>query len=117
MDIPEPTQDVIDLVLRHANELPEEWSRLETRYQVRWLRFRLGMTQRQLALLSGLPHSTIARVELGRDITVRALSQLFAGLGCGLAVVPVCRLNADALRRRTWDLEDMAVIPRHRRGW
>lgn len=78
---------------------------------VRRLRERFDLTQRQLALLAGLPHSKVAKIEAGQDVRLSTIYQLFAGLGCGLALLPVSRLGAEDLWRRTHDLCGEGQIP------
>lgn len=47
------------------------------------LRTQAGLTQKQLAALSGIPHNSISRIELGKtpDITTRTLIALAGALG------------------------------------
>lgn len=107
--------DTVDEVLKLGRAAPERWRRLRVADMVRHLRERFDLTQRQLALLAGLPHSKVAKIEAGQDVRLSTIYQLFAGLGCGLALLPVSRLGAEDLWRRTHDLCGAGQIPRRRR--
>ncbi len=107
--------DLVEQVIRKGRAVPEDWRRMSTAQMVRRLRGRFDMTQRQLAVLAGLPHSKIAKIEGGQNVRLSTLQQLFAGLGCGLLVLPVASLSAEGLWRRTRDFAAEGRIPRHRR--
>jgi hypothetical protein len=107
--------DLVDQVIRHGRSAPGEWRAMTAADMVKRLRHRFDMTQRQLAALSGLPHAMIARIEHGQDIRLSTLYRLFAGFGCGLVLLPVSRLSAEGLWRRTHDLAGLRFIPRKRR--
>ncbi|MBI4385808.1 MAG: helix-turn-helix transcriptional regulator [Elusimicrobia bacterium] len=107
--------DPIELALRQARTLPPEWRSLSIGRVSRALRRRFDMTQRQLALLAGLPHSKVAKIENGQDVRLNTLRRLFMGFGCELLVLPLAHLSAEKLWRRTHDLADLGLIPRRRR--
>lgn len=107
--------DLVEQVIQHARRTPGEWRAMTAAGMVRRLRHRFDMTQRQLAALSGFPHAMIARIEQGQDIRLSTLRQLFAGFGCGLVLLPVSALDAEALWRRPHNLGGMRLIPRKRR--
>lgn len=107
--------DFVEQVLKKGRAVPQEWSAMSVGQMSRRLRLRFDMTQRQLAVLAGLPHSKVAKIERGQDVRLSTLRQLFAGFGCALLLVPVSPLSADKLRRRTRDLAEQGRIPPHRR--
>lgn len=107
--------DPLDEIFRCVRQLPPEWRQKSTGELVRAMRDRLEMTQRQLALLAGVPHSKIAKIEKGQDIQLRTLRQVFAGFGCTLIILPFSPLSARQLWRRTDLLWEAGCIPRRRR--
>ncbi|MBI3553137.1 MAG: helix-turn-helix transcriptional regulator [Elusimicrobia bacterium] len=109
------SEDPINAVLRAGRGLPADWRESSLAELVVWLRRRCDMTQRQLAALSGLTRAKVAQIEAGQDVQWSTLCRLFAGFGCGLTVVPTCRLSAKDLWRRTHQLWGDGHIPRRRR--
>lgn len=107
--------DSIDEAIKLGRKLPSEWRGSSVADMVVWLRRRFDMTQRQLAVLSGLSPAQIANIEKGQDAQWSTLCQLFAGFGCGITIVPTSRLGAEELWRRTHDLGSDGHIPRRRR--
>src|SRR5947208_15578998 len=56
---------------------------------LRWARRRAGLSQRELAARSGVPQSTVGRIEAGLvDPRVRTLSRLLRACGFDLEVEP-----------------------------
>ena len=108
-------QDSVAQALEHGRRLSADWRAMSAAELVLRLRRRFDMTQRQLAALAGLPHSKVNKVESGQDVRLSTLRRLFAGFGCGLAIVPVCRLSAEELWRRTHELAGEGRIGRRRR--
>jgi transcriptional regulator with XRE-family HTH domain len=49
--------------------------------QVRQLRYEQGLSQKQLAKLTGLSRTYISHVEHGRNVTLRAVSRFADGFG------------------------------------
>lgn len=115
-ELSKPYRDIVAEVLEAGRRLPEQWRQTSMADLVEWMRRRFGLTQRQLALLAGLPHSKIAKIERGQDVQLSTLAQVFAGLGCELVIVPRSPLSAQRLWRRTADLASQGVIPRRRCG-
>lgn len=108
-------EDPLEQVLRHGRSVPEYWRQQTLADMARRLRRRLDMTQRQVAALAGLPHSKVSKIEAGQDVQISTLCQLFAGFGCGLVILPLSRLSAEELWRRTHALCDDGHIRRRRR--
>ncbi len=68
---------------------------------VREARGRAGLTQRQLAVRSGIPQETIARIERGRaDPRVNTLDRLLAACEFGLEVMPRLGIGVDRTQIR-----------------
>lgn len=60
-----------------ANEYKSENQKLQVAVEVRNLRAKLGMTQREFAKLVGKPQSTIARVESGKmNVSINVLNEI-----------------------------------------
>lgn len=60
-----------------AQEYKEEDQRLQVAVEVRNLRDKLGMTQREFAKLVKKPQSTIARIESGKmNVSINVLSEI-----------------------------------------
>lgn len=110
-----PKEDPLERVLAQNRALPPFLRQTSTAELVRWLRGRCDMTQRQLAALSGLPPSKIAKIEGGQDVRVSTLRQLFAGFGCGLVLLPLTHLGADGLFHRTQAVSSQVKIRTRRR--
>src|SRR6266508_3449145 len=78
---------------------------------LRWARRRAGLSQRELAEKSGLPQSTIGRIEAGTvDPRVGTLSRLLRACGFDLEVEPRLGIGVD----RTQIDECLAVSPAER---
>lgn len=78
-------------------------------FYVRAFRLRLRMSQRQLARLTGLDPSQIARIELGKlETELSTLRRLFDALFCDLVVVPRSRRSPSEV------VGDMLMGPRQR---
>lgn len=65
---------------------------------LRWARRRAKLTQRELAARTGIPQSTIARIESGTDPHLATLSRLLRACGHDLEVRP--RLGAGVDRHQ-----------------
>lgn len=60
-----------------AKEYKEENQQLQVAVEVRNLRDKLGMTQREFAKLVGKPQSTIARIESGKmNVSINILNEI-----------------------------------------
>jgi glutamate-1-semialdehyde 2,1-aminomutase len=74
---------------------------------VRQVRRRLGVSQRGLATVAGVGHSTVTRIESGGTAAVRTLERLLAPAGLVLVVVEAVEEGDAALRMvpplREWD--------------
>lgn len=58
-------------------------------------RHNLGLSQRDLAELCGLPHSSVARIESGKSTpNLSTLLKIFKQLGLSFTVNPVSRTSA-----------------------
>jgi predicted transcriptional regulator len=78
---------------------------------LRWARRRSGLSQRELAARSGVPQSTIGRIEAGLvDPRVRTLSRLLRACGFDLEVEPRLGEGVD----RTLFRELLALTPEQR---
>lgn len=60
--------------------------RMMTAYRFMKAREAAGLTQRDLAAAAGVPQRTVARVELGDNISIDTLSKLAVALGKTLAI-------------------------------
>lgn len=103
-------------VLNLARAVPETWKELPPHILLRLLRLRLGMTQDQLARLSGLSRTQIVMIEKGRDVLLGTLRRVFAGLGCRLVLLADCSLAIGDLQQRAARLAAEGRIPARRRG-
>ena len=66
---------------------------------IKRIRGQLDMSQEVLASRSGLPQSTISRIEKGqKDPTLSMLSKVLTSLSCDLVVAPVLKQSIDAIR-------------------
>ena len=106
--------DPLEQALELGKRVPEDFRRLRPADLVKYLRRRTELTQRQLARLSGLPHSKVARIEAGQDVRLSTFYQVMAGLGCGLILLPSTSERARDFWRRS-DLWMEGHIPRRRR--
>lgn len=78
---------------------------------LRWARRRADLSQRELAERSGVPQSTIGRIEAGRvDPHVRTLSRLLRACGFDLEVGPLLGQGID----RSLIRDSLAVTPAER---
>lgn len=63
---------------------------------LKYARRRAGLTQRGLASAAGVPHSTVARIELGRlSPRIDTLVRLLGATGHALEVTPEAGLGVD----------------------
>lgn len=62
---------------------------------LRWARRRAKLTQRELAARTGIPQSTIARIESGTDPHLGTLSTLLRACGYDLEVSPRLGVGVD----------------------
>lgn len=74
------------LVVRAASQLPRHCALVQ-------LRQRRGLSQRDLARLSGVARNTLARLERGDDVGLFALCSVGAMLGAGLSVLPAASVG------------------------
>ncbi len=78
---------------------------------LRWARLTAGLSQRALAEKSGIPQSTIGRIETGAiDPRTSTLSRLIRACGYDLEVEPLLGLGID----RTLIRERLALSPDRR---
>ncbi|MDB2613611.1 helix-turn-helix domain-containing protein [Chlamydiales bacterium] len=67
---------------------------------IKSIRVLLGMSQKILAKRSGVPQSTISRIERGeRDLNVSTLQKILSGMFCDLLIIPVLQDSIDTIRR------------------
>lgn len=78
-----------DEFLRLIEKAPEVWRTRPAHFHL-WLARKLArLTQRQLAAISGIDQSFIARVERGRDVRLSTMRRLYAALGYRMLSVPL----------------------------
>jgi predicted transcriptional regulator len=78
---------------------------------LRWARRRAGLTQRQLAERTGVPQSTIGRIEAGTtDPRLSTIRRLLRACGFDLEVEPVLGFGVDRSQIR----EHLALTPDQR---
>lgn len=66
---------------------------------IKFVRKQLGMTQSVLARRSGMPQSTISRVERGqRDVSISTLQRILQALSCQLVLTPMLEKTVDEIR-------------------
>jgi transcriptional regulator with XRE-family HTH domain len=97
---------------------------------LRWTRLHASLTQRELAEASGIPQSTVGRIETDRvDPSIGTLSRLLRACGCDLAVEPLLGRGVDRtqiqarlalspserIERLTQEAQAYAVLRRARR--
>jgi transcriptional regulator with XRE-family HTH domain len=82
-----------------------------------WLRRRMGLTQTELARLSGVAQSQISRLEAGGDGLLSTWVKLYAALGVGLRLLPTSHDAGPALEaaRRRFRERNFRQKPRVRR--
>lgn len=68
------------------NEVKAEMNKLSSAVSVRKEREAYGWTQRELAEKSGLPQSTIARVENGANISMNTISKIANAFGKSIQI-------------------------------
>jgi transcriptional regulator with XRE-family HTH domain len=61
---------------------------LELHSALRQRRVELGLTQREVAIRSGIPQARVSAIERGSDVTVKTLLKLVAALEMELLPVP-----------------------------
>lgn len=93
--------------LRLAGVLPDWWVRLAPGEQLREVRAYTGVSQRQLADLSGVPQPVISRLEKGGQARLSTWIVLFGSFGFDFAPVP---------SKAQEDMEDMHEHERRRRS-
>lgn len=70
-----------------AKKYKEDNQQLQVAVEVRDLRDKLGMTQREFAKVVGKPQSTIARIESGKmNVSINVLSEIAAATNQKLTV-------------------------------
>ncbi len=86
-------------------------------YYLKALRGKMRMSQGQLARMSGIDQSQIARIELGKvEPTLTTLRRLFDALFCDMLVIPKPRMQlGDALAER--NAEKRKPSHRHTSVW
>ena len=78
---------------------------------LRWARRRAGLTQRELSAKTGIPQSTIGRIESGAvDPRVATLTKLLRACGYDLEVEPLLGIGVDRSQLR----EMLALTPSER---
>lgn len=107
--------DVVEQALRVGSTATEKWRSLHQGAAARALRERVDLTQRQLGLLSGLPHSKIALIERGQDVRLSTLRKYYAGCGLELLLLPRGPESALAMYERVIGLMREGIIDRRRR--
>jgi transcriptional regulator with XRE-family HTH domain len=67
---------------------------------VRAIRNQLGMTQKVLAQRSGVPQSTISRIEKSHwDVNISTLKKVLSAISCDLLIVPVLTIPIETQRK------------------
>lgn len=67
---------------------------------IKSIRLQLGISQKALSKLAGVPQSTISRIEKGaRDANLSTLNKILGALSCDLLIVPLLRDSIDTIRR------------------
>lgn len=96
-----------------AGRLPP-FRRLETAVLIRATRSALRMSQKQLALRSGLTRVYLTRLEAGSiDAKTGTLRRVFSSLFCDLLILPLPRRRlGDALAERDLEREKLFFPPR-----
>lgn len=64
-------------------------------------RTQLGMSQKTLSERSGVPQSTISKIEQNqRDFTLSTLQKIIDALSCDILITPILKQPIDTLRRK-----------------
>ncbi len=106
--------------LLSSQSVPAEWKELSPAEQIRRLRLRFGLNQRELAQAAGVPASLVCRAESGADVRLSTLRRLFAAVDCVAVILPAGGLSRlDALDRRLeeeWKASGLYRVMQQR-GW
>lgn len=107
-------------LLAFVASMPEPWRSWAAHESLEHIRYRLRMTQNELAQKSGLTQSQVSRLEGGEDALVSSWRRLYAAMGFELVLLPVSALDAKGLEEqasigmpRGWWYKSR-VRPRHR---
>lgn len=78
-----PADEVFaDFTDEERHEVDMKLARLEVLYKLREERHRLGLSQEALAIISGIPRTTIVKIENGeRNVTLEKLLTLASAMG------------------------------------
>ncbi len=112
-----PRADPMAALLALGKSLPGDWGRWPVERCFQYLRFRVGLTQRELSEKSGVAQCVISRLESGGAARMDTWSRLFAAMGLRLAILPVSEEPVEALERRAQEGRMQEPSPRRRPRW
>lgn len=70
-------------------------------FLIKSIRKQLGMSQSVLAKRTGVPQSTVSRIEHGQsDASLSTLYKILEGISCDLVIAPVLHDSVDIIRRK-----------------
>ena len=101
----------LDEACAAALSVPRPWARATPSQQLRALRVSRKISQRQLAVESGVHQSVICRLEQGGDARWSIWRRLFAGLGYDAVLAPLanCEEAEDLLREESHRRKDRSL--------
>jgi transcriptional regulator with XRE-family HTH domain len=68
---------------------------------IKSIRLQLGMSQKVLSRLAGIPQSTISRVEQGKkDVSLSTLHKILSAISCDLVITPLLHNSIETIRRK-----------------
>lgn len=92
---------LLDAITKQSLMMSQEIKKVSIATLIRLLRKRLHMTQRHLAARTGVPQSTIARLESGREKPkLQTVERVFAALFCDILLIPIPMIPFDEIIKK-----------------
>jgi transcriptional regulator with XRE-family HTH domain len=94
--------ELLDVLLKSAGALPPPWRDWAPGEGLRFVRYRLRFTQKELAGKAGLTQAQVSRAEGGAYARLDTWQRLYAAMGLELVMLPACARPLEELEK---DLE------------
>lgn len=92
---------VLDEIIDAAHKLKVSSRGLSVGEMISMIRNQLGMSQKVLARLAGIPQSTVSRIECStREPNLSTLQKILHALSCDILIVPLLMVPIDVIRRK-----------------
>lgn len=92
---------ILDEIIDAAHKLKISSRGLAVGEMIAMIRHQLGMSQKVLARLAGVPQSTVSRIEGSkRDANLSTLQKILKALSCEVIIVPMLMEPIDVIRRK-----------------